>query len=621
MHHYYDVIVVGGGHAGCEAALAAARMGCETVLFNINLDSIALMSCNPAIGGLAKGQLVKEVDALGGEMGKIADQTAVHFRLLNASKGPAVQSSRFQCDKQLYRLAMKAVVEKEKRLHLRQGLVNRLIVEDKKIVGVEDQTGIFYGGKAVIITTGTFLNGLIHIGTTRYPAGRAGEIASIELAESLLGLGFEMGRMKTGTPPRLRASSINFSVLERQDSDPDPAPFSFKTEKLRDERLPSYFSYTTVETHRLIGENIRLSPLYSGAIKGISARYCPSLEDKVMRFADKERHPVVLEFEGLDTEEIYAKGLGNSMPPELQEKIVHSVPGLEQAEIMRSAYAIEYDFVQPTQLRQTLETKKISGLYLAGQINGTSGYEEAAAQGLWAGINAALAVKGRPSFILDRSDAYMGVMIDDLVTRGVDEPYRMFTSRAEYRLILREDNAVIRLMGKGHELGLISNEDHGRLQERIRQIQEGLNRLSSSKIYPVADVNGILAEMGTTPIKNPITLYQLLKRDEVAYDDLKPFAGWVPISDRMVKKQIEIEAKYEGYIKRQQDAVKKMKTLEETRIPQGLQYEDIPSLSNELKIKLAAVEPATIGQAQRIPGMTQAALTAILIHMKKMGLT
>ena len=621
MHHYYDVIVVGGGHAGCEAALAAARMGCETVLFNINLDSIALMSCNPAIGGLAKGQLVKEVDALGGEMGKIADQTAVHFRLLNASKGPAVQSSRFQCDKQLYRLAMKAVVEKEKRLHLRQGLVNRLIVEDKKIVGVEDQTGIFYGGKAVIITTGTFLNGLIHIGTTRYPAGRAGEIASIELAESLLGLGFEMGRMKTGTPPRLRASSIDFSVLERQDSDPDPAPFSFKTEKLRDERLPSYFSYTTVETHRLIGENIRLSPLYSGAIKGISARYCPSLEDKVMRFADKERHPVVLEFEGLDTEEIYAKGLGNSMPPELQEKIVHSVPGLEQAEIMRSAYAIEYDFVQPTQLRQTLETKKISGLYLAGQINGTSGYEEAAAQGLWAGINAALAVQGRPPFILDRSDAYMGVMVDDLVTRGVDEPYRMFTSRAEYRLILREDNAVIRLMGKGHELGLISNEDHGRLQERIRQIQEGLNRLSSSKIYPVADVNGILAEMGTTPIKNPITLYQLLKRDEVAYDDLKPFAGWVRISDRMVKKQIEIEAKYEGYIKRQQDAVKKMKTLEETRIPQGLQYGDIPSLSNELKIKLAAVEPATIGQAQRIPGMTQAALTAILIHMKKMGLT
>ncbi|MDD5168718.1 MAG: FAD-dependent oxidoreductase, partial [Syntrophales bacterium] len=367
MHRNYDVIIVGGGHAGCEAALAAARMGCETLLFNINLDSIALMSCNPAIGGLAKGQLVKELDALGGEMGRIADLTAVHFRLLNASKGPAVQSSRVQCDKQLYRLAMKTVVEKEKRLHLRQGLITSLVVERGKIRGVRDQTGFFYSGKTVIITTGTFLNGLIHIGTTRYSAGRAGEIASLELSEDLRSLGFEMGRMKTGTPPRLRASTIDFSVLERQDSDPDPEPFSHRTQKLREERLPSYFSYTNTETHRLIGDNIHHSPLYSGSIRGISARYCPSLEDKVVRFADKERHPVVLEFEGLDTEEIYAKGLGNSMPPELQEQIVHSVPGLEQAEIMRTAYAIEYDFVQPTQLRQTLETKKISGLYLAGQ--------------------------------------------------------------------------------------------------------------------------------------------------------------------------------------------------------------------------------------------------------------
>jgi tRNA uridine 5-carboxymethylaminomethyl modification enzyme len=511
----YDVIVIGGGHAGCEAALSAARMGCDTLLFNINLDSVALMSCNPAIGGLAKGQLVKEIDALGGEMGKVADRTAVHFRLLNASKGPAVQSSRVQCDKQLYRLTMKAAVEKERNLHLKQALIDRLVIEKGRIKGVVDQVGVYYEGRAVIVTTGTFLNGLIHIGTVHYPAGRAGEIASIGLAESLREAGFEMGRMKTGTPPRLRASTIDFSRLQRQDSDPDPEPFSFTTRNLREERLPSYFSYTTRETHRIVADNILRSPLYSGTIKGISARYCPSLEDKVMRFADKEQHPVVLEFEGLDTEEIYAKGLGNSMPPHLQEMIVRSVPGLEEAEIMRPAYAIEYDFVQPTQLRQTLETKAVAGLYLAGQINGTSGYEEAAAQGLWAGINAASAIQGRPPFILDRSEAYIGVMVDDLVTRGVDEPYRMFTSRAEYRLILREDNATIRLMGKGSNLGLIKAEQYRALQERICEIQSGINSLSGRKIYPVADINRILEDLGTAPIRNPVSLFQLLKRDEI----------------------------------------------------------------------------------------------------------
>ena len=616
----YDVIVVGAGHAGCEAALASARMGCSTIMFNINLDSIALMSCNPAIGGLAKGQLVKEVDALGGEMGKIADKTAVHFRLLNASKGPAVQSSRFQCDKQLYRLAMKAVVEKEKNLHLRQTLIDRIVVEDGRVVGVEDHIGVFYRGSAVIITTGTFLNGLIHIGTVHYPAGRAGEMASIRLAESLRELGFEMGRMKTGTPPRLRASTIDFSKLERQDSDPDPEPFSFTTEKLRHERLPSYFSYTTRETHSLIRENIMSSPLYSGTIKGISARYCPSLEDKVMRFSDKERHPVVLEFEGLETEEIYAKGLGNSMPHDLQERIIHSVPGLESAEVMRPAYAIEYDFVQPTQLRQTLETKPIAGLYLAGQINGTSGYEEAAAQGLWAGINAALAVQSRAPFILDRSEAYMGVMIDDLVTRGVDEPYRMFTSRAEYRLTLREDNAAIRLMAKGYDLGLIPRDHYDHLQEKVHEINDRIHRLSAVKIFPNEKVNTILQTMGTPPIKNPVTLYQLLKRSEISYDDLKVFEGWEPITDRFVKKQICIESRYEGYIKRQQEAVERMKQLEGKKIPKGMIYDCIPGLSTELKMKLIKIEPSTIGQAERIPGMTQAALTAILVFMKKMEL-
>ncbi|MBN2284320.1 MAG: tRNA uridine-5-carboxymethylaminomethyl(34) synthesis enzyme MnmG [Deltaproteobacteria bacterium] len=614
----FDVIVVGAGHAGCEAALAAARMGCTTLLFNINLDSIALMSCNPAIGGLAKAQLVKEIDALGGEMARIADRTACHFRLLNSSKGPAVQSSRVQCDKQLYRLAMKEVVEKQQNLYVRQALVDELVVEGGEVRGVLDNTGFFYGGATVVVTAGTFLNGLVHVGTSRQPAGRAGEIASISLAENLKKLGFEMGRMKTGTPPRLKASSIDFSVLERQDSDPDPQPFSYFTNTLREERLPSFFGATTADTHRIIRDNIMLSPLYSGVIKGVSARYCPSLEDKVMRFSDKQSHPVVLEFEGLETEEVYSKGLGNSLPLELQEKLVHSVRGLEEAEIMRSAYAIEYDYVQPTQLKQTLETKLVRGLYLAGQTNGTSGYEEAAAQGMWAGINAALAVQKRPPFILDRSEAYMGVLVDDLITRGVDEPYRMFTSRAEYRLILREDNAVFRLMGKGHELGLISDDACREIEEKTRLIEAGIASLSSRKLYPLAETNTRLEAIGTTPIRNPITLYQLLRRPGLSYDDLSGFEGWKELSDPVVKKQIEITAKYEGYIKRQQEAVEKFRSLEEKKLPTGIDYAAVPSLSSELKRKLSAVTPASVGQAQRIPGMTQAALAAVLIHAKKM---
>ncbi len=514
MSDTYDILVIGGGHAGCEAALASARMGCKTLLFNINLDSIALMSCNPAIGGLAKGQLVKEIDALGGEMGKITDKTAVHFRLLNASKGPAVQSSRMQCDKQLYRLTMKATVENQKNLYIRQAMVESLVVENNVIKGVLDSSGFFYGAKKVIITTGTFLNGLVHIGTSQTQSGRAGELASVGLANQLRQLGFEVGRMKTGTPPRLRASSIDFSCLERQDSDPAPEPFSFTTKALRPERLPSYFSGTSAETHRVIRDNIQHSPLYSGVIKGVGARYCPSLEDKVMRFGDRQSHPVVLEHEGLDTQEIYAKGLGNSLPLELQYLIVHSVRGLAQAEIMRPAYAIEYDFVQPSQLKLTLETKLISGLYLAGQINGTSGYEEAAAQGLWAGINATRALQGAPAFILDRSEAYMAVMIDDLVTRGVDEPYRMFTSRAEYRLILREDNAVIRLMGKGCELGLIARDHYAELQAKMNRIAQSIQHLKSSPVKPLPEVNEALGKLKQSyhALRSAETLRNCLRR-------------------------------------------------------------------------------------------------------------
>ncbi|WP_028313649.1 tRNA uridine-5-carboxymethylaminomethyl(34) synthesis enzyme MnmG [Desulfatibacillum aliphaticivorans] len=611
----YDIIVIGAGHAGCEAALAAARMGCKTLLTTIHLDSVAGMPCSPSIGGTGKGQLVKEVDALGGAMARVTDRTAISYRTLNTRKGPAVQSTRTQNDKHMYHQMMKQCVEDQPNLDLKQAKINRLVLDGDRVAGVVDHFGYEYQAEAVILATGTFLSGVIHIGHKSMKAGRAGEFASYSLASHLMELGFAMGRMKTGTPARVAKDSIDFSCFEEQTGEENPRPFSLFSKASLLTPMSSFMGRTNERTHRIIRDNLSCSALYGGIVKGVSARYCPSFEDKIVKFPERESHQIILEHEGVHTREIYVSGLGNSMPLEVQIKLYRSIPGMEQVEIMRPAYAIEYDFLNPTGLKPTLETKLVKGLYAAGQINGTSGYEEAGAQGMWAGINAACKIQGRPPFLPDRSEAYMAVMVDDLVTRGTSEPYRMFTSRAEYRLMLREDNPDLRLMEYGHGLGLIDDDAFKDLIERKKQIQAELDRVRSTIIKPLPEVNQYLEDKGTAPLKEAAPLDRLMKRVQLGYDAVEKLApSPEPINPR-VSRQVEIAIKYEGYIAKQLREIEKFREMERVRIPEGFDFEAVHGLSNELKAKLGALKPVSLGQASRMEGITPAALSAVMIHL------
>ena len=615
----YDVIVVGAGHAGVEASLAASRMGCKTLLVTINLEMLAFMPCNPSIGGSAKGIVVREIDALGGEMGHNIDKTYIQMKMLNTGKGPAVRALRAQADKALYARTMKHTVEQQENLTLRQSMIEEILVEDGKVVGVRTATNQNFSAKAVVVTTGTALRGEIILGELKYSSGPNNSLASIGLADNLKELGLEIGRFKTGTPPRIKASFINYEATEIQPGDEKPNHFSFMSndQDYLKNQIPCWLTYTNQTSHDIINKNLYRAPMFSGIVKGVGPRYCPSIEDKIVRFSNKERHQLFLEPEGRETEEIYIQGLSTSLPEDVQKDLIHSIKGLENAEMMRTGYAIEYDIVLPHQLRATLETKKISGLFTAGQTNGTSGYEEAAGQGIVAGINAALKVQGKPELILKRSDAYIGVMIDDLVTKGTLEPYRLLTSRAEYRLILRHDNADMRLTEIGRQVGLVDDERYLRFKIRKSQFDNELTRLSTIKLKPITETNKRIEELGFKPLTDALSAKEFMRRPEINYDIATSFIG--PAAEKLDSKVIELletEIKYEGYINKALEQVAKMKRMEEKRIPKNINWDDIDSIATEARQKFKKINPETIGQASRISGVNPADISILMVYLE-----
>ncbi|AUO84509.1 tRNA uridine-5-carboxymethylaminomethyl(34) synthesis enzyme MnmG [Streptococcus agalactiae] len=615
----YDIIVVGAGHAGVEASLAASRMGCKTLLATINLEMLAFMPCNPSIGGSAKGIVVREIDALGGEMGKNIDKTYIQMKMLNTGKGPAVRALRAQADKALYAQTMKQTVEKQENLTLRQAMIDEILVEDGKVVGVRTATNQKFSAKSVVITTGTALRGEIILGELKYSSGPNNSLASVTLADNLRDLGLEIGRFKTGTPPRVKASSINYEKTEIQPGDEQPNHFSFmsRDEDYITDQVPCWLTYTNTLSHDIINQNLHRAPMFSGIVKGVGPRYCPSIEDKIVRFADKERHQLFLEPEGRHTEEVYVQGLSTSLPEDVQVDLLRSIKGLENAEMMRTGYAIEYDIVLPHQLRATLETKVIDGLFTAGQTNGTSGYEEAAGQGLVAGFNAALKVQGKPELILKRSDAYIGVMIDDLVTKGTLEPYRLLTSRAEYRLILRHDNADMRLTEIGYEIGLVDEERYAIFKKRQMQFENELERLDSIKLKPVSETNKRIQELGFKPLTDALTAKEFMRRPQITYAVATDFVGCAdePLNSKVIE-LLETEIKYEGYIKKALDQVAKMKRMEEKRIPPHIDWDDIDSIATEARQKFKKINPETLGQASRISGVNPADISILMVYLE-----